>query len=124
MTDLKDIELCGARHHHDEAVAQALSGMPEETELSEMAELFKTFGDSTRIRILYILSRTELCVCDIAAVLGLTQPAVSYQLKMLKLSRLIKSRRVGKTVFYSLADRHVEIIIGMAKEHLEEETAL
>ena len=88
---------------------------------NELAELFKTFGDPTRIRILYLLSRAPLCVCDIAAVLGLTQPAVSYQLKILRQARLIKPRREGKTVFYSLADRHVEIIIGMAKEHLEED---
>ena len=85
-----------------------------------MAELFKTFGDSTRIRILYILSRTELCVCDIAEVLGLTQPAVSYQLKALKQARLVKPRREGKTVYCALDDDHVASIIGLAKEHLEE----
>ncbi|MBQ9411639.1 MAG: winged helix-turn-helix transcriptional regulator [Oscillospiraceae bacterium] len=95
--------------------------MPPETELAEMAELFKVFGDSTRIRILYILSQTELCVCDIASVLGMTQPAVSYQLKVLKQARLVRSRREGKTVYYALDDGHVGTIIGMAKEHLEEE---
>ena len=120
MEELREIELCGMPHRHESAVARVLGEMPSETELSDMAELFKTFGDSTRIRILYILSRSELCVCDIAGILGLTQPAVSYQLKALKQARLIKNRREGKTVFYSLADSHVETIIGMAKEHLEE----
>ena len=92
----------------------------DEAELAEMAELFKVFGDSTRIRILYLLSRSEKCVCDIAAALGLTQPAVSYQLKTLKHSRLVKNRREGKTVYYALDDDHVGTIIGMAKEHIEE----
>ena len=93
----------------------------DETEvISAMAELFKVFGDPTRIRILYLLSRSEKCVCDIASALGLTQPAVSYQLKTLKYSRLVKNRREGKTVFYSLDDDHVGTIIGMAKEHIEE----
>lgn len=116
----REIELCDGQCRHEGTVAQSRSELPPEAELSEMAELFKVFGDSTRIRILYILSRRELCVCDIAAVLGLTQPAVSYQLKMLKRSRLVKNRREGKTVFYSLDDDHVGTIIGLAKEHLEE----
>ena len=112
--------LCDGRHDHSAARALLAAGLPPETELGEMAELFKVFGDSTRIRILYILSRTELCVCDVAAVLGLTQPAVSYQLKLLRRARLVKARRDGRTVYYSLDDGHVETIIGMAKEHLEE----
>ena len=120
MEEKREIELCEGQCRHDGAVALSRSELPPEAELSEMAELFKVFGDSTRIRILYILSRRELCVCDIAAVLGLTQPAVSYQLKMLKHSRLVKNRREGKTVFYSLDDDHVGTIIGVAKEHLEE----
>ena len=115
-----DLEFCDGQHDHSAAKALMAETLPPETELAELAELFKVFGDSTRIRILYILSQTELCVCDIAEVLGLTQPAVSYQLKALKQARLVKNRREGKTVYYSLADRHVEIIIGMAKEHLEE----
>lgn len=113
-------DVCGAQHHHDKAIQQAMASMPEDTELAELAELFKTFGDSTRIRILYILSQTELCVCDIASALGLTQPAVSYQLKALKQARLVRNRREGKTVYYALDDSHVATIIGMAKEHLEE----
>jgi len=113
-------EFCTAEHHHNEAVAQVKALLPPEEELADMAELFKVFGDSTRIRILYILSGRELCVCDIASVLGLTQPAVSYQLKALKGAHLVKCRRAGKTVYYTLSDDHVATIVGMAKEHLEE----
>ena len=120
MDESERIPLCDGRHDHT-AAALARQELPDEEELSELAELFKTFGDSTRIRILYLLSRAPLCVCDIAAVLGLTQPAVSYQLKILRQARLIRARRAGKTVCYSLADSHVETIIGMAKEHLEED---
>ena len=119
MDEPDRIPLCDGRHDHA-AADLARQEMPDEAELNALAELFKTFGDPTRIRILYLLSRAPLCVCDVAAVLGLTQPAVSYQLKILRQARLIRSRRVGKTVCYSLADRHVETIIGMAKEHLEE----
>ena len=118
---LTDLLLCDGSHDHTAAQRLLAGGMPPETELAEMAELFKVFGDSTRIRILYILSQTELCVCDIASVLGMTQPAVSYQLKVLKQARLVRSRREGKTVYYALDDGHVGTIIGMAKEHLEEE---
>ena len=121
MNSLNDLVFCDGQHDHSAARALMDSEMPPDTELAEMAELFKVFGDSTRIRILYILSRSELCVCDIAAVLGLTQPAVSYQLKALKQARLVKPRREGKTVYYSLDDGHVGTIIGMAKEHLEEQ---
>ena len=121
MQETLENEVCAAPHHHDAAIQHAESRMPRPEKLEEMAELFKVFGDSTRIRILYILSESELCVCDIAALLGLTQPAVSYQLKALKRYRLVKSRREGKAVFYALADSHVATIIGMAKEHLEED---
>ena len=114
------VELCDELCVHTAAVALLQNELPPERELTAMAELFKVFGDPTRIRILYLLSRTELCVCDIASALGLTQPAVSYQLKTLKYSRLVKNRREGKTVYYSLDDDHVGTIIGMAKEHIEE----
>ena len=114
------IELCDELCIHTAAVALLQNELPPERELTEMAELFKVFGDSTRIHILYLLSRSEKCVCDIASALGLTQPAVSYQLKTLKHSRLVKNRREGKTVYYALDDGHVGTIIGMAKEHIEE----
>jgi len=86
----------------------------------ELAELFKVFGDSTRIRILYSLIDKELCVADIAQNLDMTQSAISHQLKILRQSSLVKTRRDGKSIFYSLADEHVRVIIDMGKEHIEE----
>ena len=94
--------------------------MPAETELYDLAELFKTFGDSTRIRILFVLFEAEVCVCDLAQALNMTQSAVSHQLKILKQNRLVKSRREGKSIFYSLADDHVRTIIAQGQEHIEE----
>ena len=94
--------------------------IPDENELFDLAELFKVFGDSTRIRILYVLFEAEMCVCDIAALLGMTQSAISHQLRALKNARLVKARREGKTVFYSLADDHVKTIIDQGLEHVAE----
>ena len=91
-----------------------------EEELLELAELFKMFADSTRIKILYALFEAELCVCDIARILNLTQSAVSHQLKVLKTARLVKPRREGKTIFYSLADVHVRRIIAQGMQHIED----
>lgn len=95
--------------------------MPEETELYDLAELFKIFGDSTRIRILFVLFESEVCVCDLAEVLNMTQSAISHQLRILKQNKLVKSRREGKSVFYSLADGHVRTIIDQGREHIEED---
>ena len=97
-----------------------MAQMPADEELYDLAELFKVFGDSTRIKILYALFESELCVCDIAQLLNLTQTAVSHQLRVLKGSKLVKFRREGKTVFYSLDDEHVRSIIGQGMEHLNE----
>lgn len=94
--------------------------MCDETELYDLAELFKVFGDSTRIRILFVLFEEELCVCDLAQALNMTQSAISHQLKILKQSKLVKSRREGKSIFYSLADEHVKTIIAQGREHIEE----
>jgi len=120
MYSSREFDICDGNHLHDERVGRLSETMPPEEELADMAELFKVFGDSTRIKILFILSKCEMCVCDIAQTLGMTQPAVSYQLKVLKQAKLVRNRKAGKTVYYSLADSHVETIIGMAKEHLEE----
>lgn len=92
----------------------------DETELYDLAELFKVFGDSTRIRILFVLFEDEVCVGDLAETLGMNQSAISHQLKILKQSRLVKSRREGKTIIYSLADEHVRSIIEAGIEHIEE----
>ena len=94
--------------------------MPDEEILYDLAELFKIFGDSTRIKILYALFESEMCVCDIAQLLNMTQSAISHQLRSLKQSKLVKYRREGKTVFYSLADAHVRTIINQGLEHVEE----
>ena len=94
--------------------------IPGEDTLNDLSELFRIFGDSTRIRILYVLFESEMCVCDIAALLGMTQSAISHQLRALKNARLVKARREGKTVFYSLADDHVKTIINQGLEHVSE----
>ena len=88
--------------------------------LYDLAEIFKVFGDSTRIKILYVLFEAEMCVCDIAQLLNMNQSAISHQLKILKQNRLVKSRREGKAVFYSLADGHVRTIINQGMEHINE----
>lgn len=94
--------------------------MPDDGILCELSEFFRVFGDSTRIRILYALSRSEMCVCDLSKLLGVSQSAISHQLQVLRASRLVKYRREGKTVFYSLDDEHIFSIINMGIEHLEE----
>ena len=99
---------------------RVLSEMPDEERLYDLAELFKVFGDTTRIRILYVLFEAEMCVCDIAEILNMTQSAISHQLRVLKQARLVRSRRVGKQIYYSLADDHVRTIIGQGMDHIEE----
>ena len=111
---------CETVEVHDELVKIVNEKMPDEEELYDLAELFKVFGDSTRIRILFVLLEAEVCVCDLAAALNMTQSAVSHQLRILKQSKLVKSRREGKSMFYSLADGHVRTIIAHGLEHIEE----
>ena len=94
--------------------------MPDEESLYDLAELFKVFGDSTRIRILYALFESELCVCDIAEILSMTQSAISHQLRVLKQARLVRNRREGKQIYYFLADDHVRTIIGQGMDHITE----
>lgn len=116
-----DVEQCAEHHVHKYLVEEVTSKMPEENELYDLAELFKVFGDSTRIRMLYVLFEKEVCVCDMADALGMTQSAISHQLKILKQNKLVKSRREGKSIFYSLADEHVRLIIDQGREHIEED---
>ncbi|MBQ3304861.1 MAG: helix-turn-helix transcriptional regulator [Clostridia bacterium] len=99
---------------------RVLSEMPDEERLYDLAELFKVFGDTTRIRILYVLFEAEMCVCDIAEILNMTQSAISHQLRVLKQARLVRNRRDGKQIYYSLADDHVRTIIGQGMDHIEE----
>ncbi len=115
-----DEEHCGFLHDHSEIYETIKRDTPPEEMLYDLAELFKVFGDSTRIKILFLLFESELCVCAIAELLGASQSAVSHQLKVLKVNKLIKSRRDGKTIYYSLADEHVRTIIGQGLEHIEE----
>ena len=105
---------------HEDVVQRVKDEMPPDEVLYDLAELFKVFGDTTRIRILYALFEAQLCVCDIAQLLGLSQTAVSHQLRVLKASKLVRSRREGKNVFYALADDHVRSIIDQGIEHIEE----
>lgn len=105
---------------HEETVNDVRSKLPDDDELYDLAELFKIFGDSTRIRILSVLLGSEMCVCDIAALLNMTSSAISHQLRVLKQSHLVKYRRDGKTVFYSLADDHVYSILNQGLSHIEE----
>lgn len=113
-------EYCDEHHVHPELLAHVKLEMPAEETLYDLAELFKVFGDTTRIRILYVLFESEMCVCDIAELLNMSQSAISHQLRVLKQARLVRSRREGKTVYYILADDHVRTIIGQGMEHIEE----
>lgn len=113
-------ECCDTIEVHEDLLKFVRETMPPEEDLYELAELFKVFGDSTRIRILFVLFEAEVCVCDLATALNMTQSAISHQLAILKKSKLVKSRREGKSVFYSLADSHVRTIISQGMEHVEE----
>lgn len=118
--DNGELECCESEEIHEELLKIVDEKMPDESELYDLAELFKVFGDSTRIRILFVLFETEVCVCDLAKALNMTQSAISHQLRILKQNRLVKSRRDGKSIFYSLADKHVYNIIAQGMEHIEE----
>ena len=107
-------------HDHNGILNAVRSGLPAEELLCDLADLFKLFGDTTRMRILFSLFESELCVCAIAELLSMTQSAISHQLQVLKKSKLVKYRREGKTVFYSLADSHVRTILGQGMDHITE----
>lgn len=111
---------CDSVEVHEDLLKIVNETMPAETELYDLAELFKVFGDSTRIRILFVLFEAEVCVCDLAQTLNMTQSAISHQLRILKQNKLVKNRREGKSIFYSLADEHVRAIIAQGREHIEE----
>ena len=113
-------QLCTLETVHEDVIRAAQSGLlPQET-YQELSELFRLFGDTTRLRILHALEQREMCGCDLAALLGVTKSAVSHQLKSLRLARLVKYRRDGQTVYYSLADDHVKKIVDMGLEHIAE----
>lgn len=109
---------CDAIETHKDIVEKVNEELPDEELLYDLAELFKVFGDSTRIKILYLLFESEMCVCDIAELLNMTISAISHQLRVLKQSQLVRFRREGKTVYYSLADDHVRSILAQGMEHV------
>ncbi len=117
---IKHAECCDEKCVHTNLVNKVLAELPDEDALYDLAELFKVFGDSTRVRILVALFESELCVCDISESLGMTQSAVSHQLQILRSNKLVKSRRDGKQIFYSLADEHVVTIIAQGLSHILE----
>ena len=116
----EEAEKCECVHIHESIVTKVEERMPQEEELSDLAEFFRVFGDTTRIRILYVLMCSEMCVCDIATLLNMTQSAISHQLRILKQMALVKNRREGKTVFYSLADSHIKTILSQGIDHINE----
>ena len=114
----KEVEICDCCEVHENLLQIVNETIPEENELYDLAELFKVFGDSTRIRILFVLFEAEVCVCDLAKALNMTQSAISHQLRILKQAKLVKARRDGKTMIYELADQHVFTILDQGYEHV------
>lgn len=118
--DKMEVECCESVQVHDCVIEQVRKGLPRQEDLKELADFFKVFGDGTRIRILYALLSSEMCVCDLAELLEMSQSAISHQLRMLKQMKLVKNRRDGKTVYYSLADGHIQMIMNQGMEHIRE----
>lgn len=116
----KHAQCCDEQCIHTDLVNKVLKDLPDEDALYDLAELFKVFGDSTRVRILFALFDSELCVCDLSVALDMTQSAISHQLQILRINKLVKSRRDGKQVYYSLADEHVVTIIAQGLSHILE----
>lgn len=113
-----EIEFCEHEHTHEEVLKSVSCVMPSDDIIYDVAELFKVFGDSTRTRILTALFESEMCVCDIGRLLNMTKSAISHQLRILRQSKLVKARKCGKEVIYSLADNHVKVIFKMAIDHV------
>ena len=116
----EEVECCEELLVHDQKVQEVLKEMPSEETLKELADFYKVFGDATRVKILFVLLQAEMYVCDLAETLGMTQSAISHQLRVLKQMKLVKNRREGKTVYYSLADGHIQNIISQGMEHILE----
>lgn len=118
--DIEEVNDCICEEIHEDLINKAKKNMPKDETLYDLAELFKVFGDTTRIRILYTLFSSEMCVCDIADLLGMTHSAISHQLRVLKNARLVKFRKEGKVVYYSLDDNHVSQIFDCGLAHIQE----
>ena len=117
---MKSIPVCDCDVIHGELVKKVRKLMPKEEDFYDLADLYKMFSDSTRIRILWALANEEMCVCDLAVLLGMTKSAISHQLKSLRLSNLVKYDKQGKIVYYSLADSHVKDIFTQGFAHIRE----
>ncbi|MCZ6103169.1 MAG: metalloregulator ArsR/SmtB family transcription factor [Campylobacter ureolyticus] len=115
-----DQEICDNVVIHKEVVENTKIKMPDDTSLNELADFFKIFGDSTRVRILWALSLNQMCVCDIAALLNMSQSSISHQLRVLKQNKFVKNRRDGKVVYYSLLDEHISYILKQGLTHISE----
>lgn len=116
----EEIENCKVTIIHEELVNEINRTMPKEEVLYDLAEIFKVFGDTTRIKILYSLFKNEMCVCDISAIVGVSRSAISHQLRLLKQSKLVRYRKEGKVVYYSLDDEHIKSIFNAGLAHIEE----
>lgn len=117
---LQPVENCDCDVIHEDVVLKVQNRMPTADKLQKLAGFFKVFGDYTRVRILWALDESEMCVCDIAYLLDMTQSAISHQLRVLKQAALVKSRREGKVVYYSLDDDHIKMILDQGFEHISE----
>ena len=117
---IEEIEVCEHEHSHGEIIEKVGKEMPSEDLIYDVAELFKVFGDSTRTKILTALFESEMCVCDIGRLLNMTKSAISHQLRILKQMDLVKNRRDGKTIYYSLADGHIVTILNQGMDHINE----
>lgn len=118
--NIEEVKDCTCEEIHEELINKAKDTMPKDETLYDLAELFKVFGDTTRIKILYALFSSEMCVCDIADLLGMTHSAISHQLRVLKNARLVKFRKEGKVVYYSLDDNHISQIFDCGLAHIQE----
>ena len=117
----KNEELCECEIIHEDTVKKVRAMFPKDEMIFDLADFYKIFGDTTRVKILYALDKSELCVCDISALLGMSVSAVSHQLRTLRDSNLVKTQRDGKVVYYSLADDHVKSVLECGIEHIMEE---
>lgn len=113
-------DMCDIDFTHDEIIASVRRLMPTDNDFLSLSDLYKMFSDPTRARILWSLSHGELCGCDLSELLDMSNSAISHQLKSLRMANLVKSRRQGKNVYYSLADEHVRLILSMGFEHIHE----
>ena len=121
MKHIELSEMCDNNVIHEDSVAKVKAQMPDEGPVYEVAELFKVLGDSTRTRIICALTISELCVCDLSCILNMSQSAVSYQLRILKQGRIVKNRRAGKVVYYSLDDEHIKSLFSIGFDHVMED---